>query len=62
MATSNYDINAQLILATTAELEGDYASALEFLQDAERLAKDKDSRVRERSAALCTLLVPAFAL
>ncbi|HEY4060160.1 MAG TPA: hypothetical protein VGM39_26280 [Kofleriaceae bacterium] len=62
MATSNYDINVQLTLATTAELEGDYASALEFLQDAERLAAEQDSRTRERSAALQSLMISALAL
>ena len=59
MATSNYDINVQLALATTAELEGDFESALEFLRDAERLAAEK-IRSRELSAALSSLLVVAL--
>jgi len=60
MATSNYDLNVQLALATTAELEGDWQSALEFLQDAERLAAEQDARSRERSQALRTLLTLAL--
>jgi hypothetical protein len=38
MATSNYDVNVQLALATTAEHEGDLHSARAFLTEARRLA------------------------
>ncbi|CAN5802580.1 hypothetical protein BH11MYX2_BH11MYX2_08230 [soil metagenome] len=61
MVTSNYDINVQLALATTAELEGDFVSALEFLQDAERLARE-EFRAREWSEALRTLLFSALVI
>jgi hypothetical protein len=40
MATSNYDVNVQLALATTAEHEGDLGSALDFLAEAHRVARD----------------------
>ncbi|NVB80752.1 MAG: hypothetical protein HOV81_20315 [Kofleriaceae bacterium] len=39
MATSNYDVNVQLALATTAEHEGDFGSARTFLAEARRLAR-----------------------
>jgi hypothetical protein len=56
MATSNYDINVQLTLATTAEQEGDVSSALEFLAQAQRLARGTDritqARVLVQSARL----------
>jgi hypothetical protein len=42
MATSNYDVNVQIALATTAEHEGDLDTALEFLAEAHRLAHDGD--------------------
>lgn len=42
MATSNYEVNVSLALATTAEHEGDLDTALEFLAEATRLAKEKD--------------------
>jgi hypothetical protein len=57
MATSNYEINVQLALATTAAQEGDTASALEFLANAQRLTRGTDrvttarvqsARVRQR--------------
>jgi hypothetical protein len=40
MASSNYDVNVQLVLATTAEDEGDLGSALDFLVEARRAARD----------------------
>ena len=40
MASSNYDVNVQLALATTAEYEGDLDSALDFLAEAHRLARE----------------------
>jgi len=68
MATSPYDLNVQLTLATTAAMEGDFASAFEYLTEAQRLARDTDRRTRAR-VLLQTLrlrmrqpmLVPAFA-
>jgi hypothetical protein len=39
MATSNYDVNVQLALATTAEHEGDLHSARAFLVEARRMAR-----------------------
>jgi hypothetical protein len=36
---SNYDVNVQLALATTAELEGDLHSARAFLVEARRIAR-----------------------
>jgi hypothetical protein len=38
MAISNYDVNVQLALATTAEHEGDLHSARAFLVEARRMA------------------------
>jgi len=38
MTLSNYDVNVQLALATTAEHEGDLRSARAFLVEARRLA------------------------
>jgi hypothetical protein len=38
MATSTYDVNLQLVLATTAEAEGDLDMALELRLEALRLA------------------------
>lgn len=46
MATSNYDVNLQLALATTAEHEGDVLTALGFLAEAQRLATDRLTRAR----------------
>ena len=40
MATSNYDVNVQLALVTTAEYEGDLDSALGFLGEAHRVARE----------------------
>jgi hypothetical protein len=40
MATSHYDVNVQLALATTAEHEGDLDAALRFLAEAHRTARD----------------------
>lgn len=40
MVNSNYDVNVQLALATTAEYEGDLGSALDFLGEARRAARD----------------------
>ena len=48
MVTSNYDINVQLTLATTAAHEGDVPSALEFLAEARRLARGTDRITRAR--------------
>lgn len=48
MGTSNYDVNVQLTLATTAELEGDVRSALDFLAEAYRLARGADRMTRAR--------------
>jgi hypothetical protein len=42
MAVTNYDVNTQLTLATTAEHEGDLDMALEFLVEAHRLAQEGD--------------------
>ena len=39
MVTSNYDVNVQLALATTAEHEGDLHSARAFLTEARRMAR-----------------------
>jgi hypothetical protein len=39
MVTSNYDVNVQLALATTAEHEGDLRSARVFLAEARRMAR-----------------------
>ena len=38
MGTSNYDLNVQLALATTAEHEGDMHSARAFMMEARRIA------------------------
>ncbi|HEX7700225.1 MAG TPA: hypothetical protein VF403_05875 [Kofleriaceae bacterium] len=47
MASSNYDVNVQLALATTAEHEGDLDSALDFLAEAHRVARDdRDDRAQ----------------
>ncbi len=63
MAT-NYDVNLQLALATTAEHEGDVLTALGFLAEAQRLARGTD-RVRAlvQSVRLRLRLprLPAFA-
>jgi|GEM_PF-3981292 len=49
--TSNYDVNVQLALATTAELEGDLDTTLEFLAEAHSLSNDSDRfRVRWATA------------
>lgn len=49
MAASNYDVNLQLALATTAEAEGDHASALAFLAEAHRAARqDRDAAAQVR--------------
>jgi len=37
---TNYDVNVQLALATTAEHEGHYATAVEFIAQADRAARD----------------------
>jgi hypothetical protein len=39
MVGSNYDVNAMLALATTAEHEGDLSSALGFVAEAHRVAR-----------------------
>lgn len=39
MEPSNYDVNVQLALATTAEHEGDLHSARAFLVEARRVAR-----------------------
>ena len=38
MATSNFDVNLALALATTAEHEGDFHSARAFMTEARRMA------------------------
>ena len=38
MATSDFEVNLHLALATTAEADGDHAMALEFRVEALRLA------------------------
>jgi hypothetical protein len=50
MAPSTYDVNVQLMLATSAEHEGDLDGALEFLAAAHRLARTS-ARVHVSSAA-----------
>ncbi len=53
MATSNYDVNLRVALATTAEHEGDVLTALEFLSEAQRLARGTDrARVLVQSIRL----------
>lgn len=39
MGTSRYDVNAQLLLATTAEQDGDLDAALGYLAQAHREAR-----------------------
>lgn len=39
MVSSNYDVNVQLALATTAEHEGDLHSTRAFLVEARRMAR-----------------------
>ena len=39
MVISNYDVNVQLALATTAQHEGDLRSARAFLAEARRMAR-----------------------
>jgi hypothetical protein len=48
MAPSNYDVNLELTLATTAEHEGDVSTALAFLAQAHRLARGTDPVTRAR--------------
>jgi hypothetical protein len=48
MALSNFDVNLQLALATTAEQEGDVVTALDFLAEAQRLSRDTDRVTRTR--------------
>lgn len=50
MGSSNYDVNVQLMLATTAEHDGDLDAALGFLAEAHRLARTS-ARVHVSSAA-----------
>lgn len=53
MVTSNYDVNVQLALATTAEYEGDLGSALDFLAEARRAARDDlAAHARVRTATI----------
>lgn len=50
MATSNYDVNVRLALATTAEYEGDLRSARTFLTEARRMARtDRDATAHVHS-------------
>ena len=49
MATSKYDVNVQLTLATTAEQEGDVSSALAFIAQAQQLARGADRITRARA-------------
>jgi hypothetical protein len=72
MAASNYDVNLQLALATTAEHEGDLDSALEFLAEAHHAARDDREaraqvhwftahfRARRREHAALELFAAAF--
>ena len=72
MVTSNYDVNVQLALATTAEHEGDYALALDFLAEAHRASReDREARAqvhwftalfgaRRRTRAALDLFAAAF--
>jgi hypothetical protein len=48
MAPSTYDVNVQLALATTAEHEGDLDTALDFLAQARRLAREADRATHAR--------------
>jgi len=48
MAPSNFDINLQLALATTAEQEGDVVTALDFLSEAHQLSRTTDRVTRAR--------------
>lgn len=48
MATSNYDVNVQLALATTAQQDGNLFAALAFLAEAQRLARSADGLTRAR--------------
>jgi hypothetical protein len=48
METTNYDVNTQLALATTAEHEGDVLSALHFIAEAHRLSRKADRITRTR--------------
>lgn len=72
MASSNYDLNVSLTLATTAQQEGDISSALDFLAEAQRVARGTDritrlrvfmqsARLRLRLRILPTHALPAFA-
>jgi hypothetical protein len=48
--TSNYDVNVQLALATTAEHEGDFSTARAFMVEAQRMAsKDRAVTAQVRS-------------
>jgi hypothetical protein len=50
MVTSNYEVNVQLALATTAEHEGDLRSASAFLAEARRMAgADRAANAQVRS-------------
>lgn len=50
MESSNYDVNVQLALATTAEHEGDLHSARAFLVEARRMARaDRTAIAQVRS-------------
>ena len=50
MAISNYDVNVQLALATTAEHEGDLRSARAFLAEARMIAgPDRAASAQVRS-------------
>ena len=50
MVTSNYDVNVQLALATTAEHEGDFSTARAFMVQAHRAAGiDRAANARVRS-------------
>jgi hypothetical protein len=70
MATSTYDVNVQLALATTAEHEGDLDTALDFLAQAHRLGREGDRNTRAgvhratmgfRARTLATLTLDLFA-
>lgn len=49
MVTSNYDVNVQLTLVTTAEQEGDMSSAFAFVAQAQHLARGADRITRARA-------------
>ena len=47
MVGSNYDVNVQIALATTAEHEGDLHSARAFLVEARRMARSDRAAIAQ---------------